>query len=196
MLKGNICKHRLTAFRVFKKKKLDNAVAGEQGPLYHIKSVERAAVTVSWTPLTHHGQGHDACQVLLRQPDLRLHLLCGAATGRVLHLPGHPAAAQRLWEAFHFQIHLEHSLKAHLESAGEHKRSRVKGVNDAARVRVLGTAVGKGSQMRFLLPRVKFSRRVPFRIWSNLRSEHRAIPSFNPLLFAFVFVWMYLCVCV
>ncbi len=72
--------------------------------------------------ITHHGQRHDACQVLLRQSDLRLSLLCGGATGRVLHLPGHPTAAQRLWKAFYFQIHLEHPLNSHLRPVRAQKK--------------------------------------------------------------------------
>ena len=77
---------------------------------------------------THHGQGHDAPQVLQRQPDLRLRVLgCGAAPG-VLHLPRDPAAASRVWEAVHLQVHLQDPEDAALRPAGEgNRRTGVRG---------------------------------------------------------------------
>ena len=67
-----------------------------------------------WAGSTHHGQGNDGRQVLCRQPNLCLGLLRGGAAAWVLHLPGHPAAAQRLREALHLQVHLEHPLHPRL----------------------------------------------------------------------------------
>lgn len=74
--------------------------------------------------ITHHGQRHNACQFLLCQANLCLDLFCDGATGRVLHLPGHPAAACRLWEAFHFQIHLENPLSSQLRSIITYKQKK------------------------------------------------------------------------
>lgn len=98
--------------------------------LLHAFRVMSPAIYMFWalhwagSGITHHGQGHDARHVLLSQADLCLHLLSGSATGRVFHLPGHPAAAHRLWEAFHFQIHLEHPLNSHLRPISMQEKKR------------------------------------------------------------------------
>lgn len=87
--------------------------------------VEPAAVFVGAAlSRTHHSQGHDTRQVLLGQLNLRLHLLRSGPAGWVLHLPGHPAAAQWLWKALHFQIYLEHPLEPRVRSVrGECKQA-------------------------------------------------------------------------
>lgn len=106
----------------------DYGILYSQDNMLRVENVQSCVWFVQlWagSAVPHHGQRHDARQLFLCQADFRLGLLWGNAADRVLHLPGHPAAACWLRESFQLEIHLEHPLNCHVWPTSAQKKDEL-----------------------------------------------------------------------